>query len=31
MQGTQVDLASVNGGATVDAGVEHGALLIAFT
>jgi hypothetical protein len=31
VQGTQVDLASVNGGAPVDAGVEHGALLIAFT
>ena len=31
MQGTEVDLASVNGGARVDAGVEHGALLVALT
>ncbi len=31
MQGTEVDLGSVNGGASVDSGVEHGALLIAFT
>lgn len=31
MQGSEVDLASVNGGVAADAGVEHGARLIAFT
>jgi hypothetical protein len=31
VQGAEVDLASVNGGPQGDAGVEHGARLIAFT
>jgi len=31
MTGTEVDVAAVNGGADADAGVEHGARLLAFT
>jgi hypothetical protein len=31
MTGTEVDVAAVNGGVDADAGVEHGASLLAFT
>jgi hypothetical protein len=31
MTGREVDVAAVNGGTEADAGVEHGALLLAFT
>jgi alkylhydroperoxidase family enzyme len=31
MTGTEVDVTAVNGAATTDAGVEHGARLLAFT